>query len=107
VDKSASRSGGFLENFCDAPDPVWQLVVYCIDHSFAATALTGCNLQVTLSQMVESLDGTMDSGRRLAFGYGLALATAELAWPDSTLELLSQQPLPMEVVKGNGVTSAV
>lgn len=63
--------------------------------------------QVALKEMVESLDGTMDSGRRLAFGYGLALATAELAWLDSTLELLSQQPLPMEVVKGNGVTSAV
>jgi DNA-binding PadR family transcriptional regulator len=61
----------------------------------------------TLKQIVETLDETADSGQRLAFDYGLALATVELAWLDSKLELLSQQPLPMEVVKGDGVTSAV
>ena len=63
--------------------------------------------QATLRQIVESLDETIDWGQRLTFGYGLALATAELTWLDSTLELLSQQPLPMEVVKSDGVTSAV
>jgi len=63
--------------------------------------------RATLKQIAEALDGTMDSGQRLAFGYGLALATAELAWLDSTLEQLSQQPLPMEVVKGDGVTLTV
>ncbi|MCP4539236.1 MAG: PadR family transcriptional regulator [Chloroflexi bacterium] len=63
--------------------------------------------QATLKQIIESRDETMDWGQRLAFGYGLSLATAELTWLDSTLELLSQQPLPMEVVKGDGVTSAV
>jgi hypothetical protein len=29
------------------------------------------------------------------------LATTELTWLDSTLNRLSQQPLPMEVVKSN------
>jgi DNA-binding PadR family transcriptional regulator len=62
---------------------------------------------VTLKQIGEALDGTIDSGQRLAFSYGLALATTELAWLDSTLEQLSQQPLLMEVVKGDGVTLTV
>jgi PadR family transcriptional regulator AphA len=35
-------------------------------------------------------------GQRLALNYGLALATAELAWLDSTLGKLSKQPLPGE-----------
>ncbi len=61
----------------------------------------------TLKQIAEALDGTMDFGQRLTFGYGLTLATAELAWLDSTLEQLSQQPLPLEVVKGDGVTLTV
>jgi len=37
----------------------------------------------------------------------LTLGTAELTWLDSTLEQLSQQPLPVEVVKGDGVALAV
>ena len=61
----------------------------------------------TLKQIAEALDGTGDSEQRLAFGYGLALATAELAWLDSALERLSQQPLPVEVVKDDGVTVTV
>ena len=61
----------------------------------------------TLNQIAEALSGTMDSGQRLTFGYGLTLATAELTWLDSTLEQLSQQPLPVEVVKGDGVALAV
>jgi len=61
----------------------------------------------TMEQIAEALDGMVGSGQRLAFGYGLALATTELAWLDSTLEQLSQQPLPMEVVKGDGVTLTV
>ncbi len=61
----------------------------------------------TLKRIAEALDGTMDSGQRLAFGYGLTLATAELAWLDSTLEQLSQQPLPVEVVKDGSVIPTV
>jgi PadR family transcriptional regulator AphA len=51
-----------------------------------------------LEQTVETLDGTKEFGQRLTFGYGLALAMAELAWLDSALEELSHQPLPVEVV---------
>ncbi len=61
----------------------------------------------TLQQITDTLGEVADSRQRLTFEYGLALATTELAWLDSKLELLSQQPLPMEVVKGDGVTSAV
>jgi DNA-binding PadR family transcriptional regulator len=52
----------------------------------------------SLEQMVETLDRSKDGGRRLTFGYGLALAMAELAWLDSALEELHHQPLPVEVV---------
>jgi DNA-binding PadR family transcriptional regulator len=45
-------------------------------------------------------DGT-NSGQRLAMDYGLALADAELAWLDRTLDRLSRQPQTMEVVSGN------
>lgn len=61
----------------------------------------------TLQQITDTLDEAADSRQRLTFEYGLALATTELTWLDSKLELLSQQPLPMEVVKGDGVTSAI
>ncbi len=50
--------------------------------------------QAALKPIAEGLDGTMDLGQHLPFGYGLTLATAELAWLDSTLEQLSQQPYP-------------
>jgi len=50
--------------------------------------------QAALEPIAEALDGTMDLGQHLAFDYGLTLATAELAWLDSTLEQLSQQPYP-------------
>ena len=60
----------------------------------------------TLKQIAETLDEMAEPGQRLTFDYGLALATVELAWLDSKLELLSQQSLPVEVVKDDGVTSA-
>ncbi|MDY6875624.1 MAG: PadR family transcriptional regulator [Chloroflexota bacterium] len=63
--------------------------------------------RATLKQIVEALEGTMDPGQRLTFDYGLTLATAELAWLDSTLRQLSQQPLSVEVVKDAGVTLTV
>jgi hypothetical protein len=43
----------------------------------------------------------MNSGQRLALEYGLALANAELAWLDSTLDRLVKQPQAMEVVQGD------
>jgi DNA-binding PadR family transcriptional regulator len=53
-----------------------------------------------LEQTVGALDEEADL-KRLALDYGLALATIELAWLDSTLNRLFQQPLPVEVVQGN------
>jgi DNA-binding PadR family transcriptional regulator len=61
----------------------------------------------TLKQLVEAMRQTTGSQQRLVFDYGLALAAAESVWLDSTLEQLSEQPLPVEVVKGNGVGVAV
>ena len=47
---------------------------------------------VALEQTVEALDEGADL-QRLALDHALALATAELAWLDSTLNRLSRQPL--------------
>jgi DNA-binding PadR family transcriptional regulator len=62
--------------------------------------------QTALKQAGGALEGAISSGQRLAFDYGLALATAELAWLDSLLNRLSQ-PLPMEVPQGDSVLSTV
>jgi len=43
-----------------------------------------------LKQAAAKLDGTVELGQRLAQDYGLALATAELAWLDATLERISE-----------------
>jgi len=72
----------------------------------------------TLKQLAEAEYGTLDSGQRLTFDYGLALAAAELAWLDGALERLSRQPPPrgdsgsygtpsMEVAQGDNVTLTV
>jgi PadR family transcriptional regulator AphA len=47
----------------------------------------------TLEQLAEETDGTMNDARHIAFNYSLALAGAELAWLESALEQLPQQPL--------------
>jgi PadR family transcriptional regulator AphA len=62
--------------------------------------------RATLEQIAGTLDET-DLGQRLASDYGLALASAELVWLDSALEHLSQQPLPMEVVRNDSVPLTV
>ena len=46
--------------------------------------------------------GGENLGQQLAVDYGLALATAELAWLDSTLDRLPEQPVPEEVRESNG-----
>jgi DNA-binding PadR family transcriptional regulator len=53
-----------------------------------------------LEKKAELAVDRVNSGQRLALEYGLALATAELAWLDSALDRLSHQPKAMEVVKG-------
>lgn len=46
-------------------------------------------------------------GQQLALDYGLALATAELAWLNTTLDWLREQPLPEEDVQSDSRASAV
>jgi hypothetical protein len=56
--------------------------------------------QAALEQTAASLDGAADA-QRLMLEYGMALAATELQWLDSTIDRLSKQPLPVEVVQGN------
>lgn len=62
--------------------------------------------QATLEKTGGELGENTSLGQRLALDYGLALAAAELAWLDSTLNRLSQ-PLPTEVIQGDSVISTV
>ncbi|MBN1487010.1 MAG: PadR family transcriptional regulator [Anaerolineae bacterium] len=55
----------------------------------------------TLVQMMERESNIVDLGHRMAMGYGLAIANAELAWLESMLAELSKDPLPMEVKEGS------
>jgi PadR family transcriptional regulator AphA len=52
-----------------------------------------------LEQAVEDKDENADLGVRLMLDYGLSLATAELAWLDSTLARLSQPSLFVEAAE--------
>ena len=63
--------------------------------------------RATLEQVTGGQDEATDLGQRLALDYGLAVAMAELAWLDRTLEQLSEQALPMEAARGNGTTPIV
>jgi DNA-binding PadR family transcriptional regulator len=60
--------------------------------------------RAALEQVTRAQDETTDLGQHLALDYGLAVAIAELAWLDRTLERLSEQPLPMKVTQGNSTT---
>jgi DNA-binding PadR family transcriptional regulator len=50
----------------------------------------------TLEQTSTTEDDQRDLGQQMALEYGLALANAELAWLDSTLERLLTRPLTTE-----------
>jgi DNA-binding PadR family transcriptional regulator len=54
------------------------------------------NHHATLAAGLEVPSARLNLGQQLALGYGLALATAELAWLDSTLNQWRGQPLPEE-----------
>jgi DNA-binding PadR family transcriptional regulator len=60
----------------------------------------------TLVRGLESQGARLNLGRRLALDYGLALAKAELAWLDTALDRLRDQPLPEEDVQGDRGASA-
>jgi DNA-binding PadR family transcriptional regulator len=44
--------------------------------------------RLAIEQTAQTMDASMDLGKRLALDYGLAAATAELAWLDNTLTQL-------------------
>jgi PadR family transcriptional regulator AphA len=48
--------------------------------------------RAALEKMESAPHGQKDQGQYLALGYGLALATAELAWLDRTLQDLDHRP---------------
>jgi PadR family transcriptional regulator AphA len=56
--------------------------------------------QLALEQTAKAMDENMDLGERLALDYGLAVATAELAWLERTLTRLSQPSLFVEAAQG-------
>jgi len=63
-----------------------------------------------LEQTTKGGHGKAPLGHHLALDYGSALAIAELAWLDSTLNRLSQssqQPLPIEVVQSDSTVPTV
>ena len=51
-----------------------------------------------LQQTVEAIEEDADLGERLALGYGVAVANAELTWLDKALGQLSQENVPAKVV---------
>jgi PadR family transcriptional regulator AphA len=55
--------------------------------------------KIALEQAVEAKDENADLGERLMLDYGLSLASAELAWLDSTLARLSQPSLFVEAAE--------
>jgi DNA-binding PadR family transcriptional regulator len=55
--------------------------------------------KTVLEQAVEEKSENADLGERLMLEYGLSLATAELAWLDSTLARLSQPSLFVEAAE--------
>jgi PadR family transcriptional regulator AphA len=57
--------------------------------------------QLILQQAAEAMDEGADLGDRLALGYGLTVAEAELAWLDRTLVRLSQSSLSIEIVQSD------
>jgi PadR family transcriptional regulator AphA len=60
-----------------------------------------------LKQTVEEQVNEGSLGRRLALDYGLALATAEMAWLDDALERLLEQTSPAQGAKSESPTPAV
>ncbi len=55
---------------------------------------------------LETPGARLNQGQQLALDYGLALATAELAWLDTALTRLREQPLPEEDERSDGGASA-
>jgi DNA-binding PadR family transcriptional regulator len=63
--------------------------------------------RTVLTKAADSLEQRDNRGQYLALDYGIAIADAELAWLDRTLERLSGESLPLEVLEGNSTTSTI
>ncbi|MBE9507338.1 MAG: PadR family transcriptional regulator [Chloroflexi bacterium] len=74
-----------------------------IAHLQGRRAQVAAHLERTAGAMNEGLD----LGERLALDYGVAVATAELAWLDNTLDRLSQQSSSIETLRGDFAPSTV
>jgi DNA-binding PadR family transcriptional regulator len=55
--------------------------------------------QAALKQTIDTTDPANDSGQRLAFDYGMTIASTELAWLEDLIATLQAQPVPQELVK--------
>ncbi len=55
--------------------------------------------KLALEQAADAMDERLDLGEHLVLDYGLAIATAELAWLDRALARLSQPSLPFETLQ--------
>ena len=62
--------------------------------------------QLALEETSKAMDEGMDLGERLVLDYGLAVATAELAWLDRTLDRLSQPAASFEAARGGSAIPA-
>jgi DNA-binding PadR family transcriptional regulator len=56
--------------------------------------------QATLVGALGAPDSRLNHGQQLALDYGLALAKAELAWLDASLDRLEEQPVSEEEIQG-------
>jgi hypothetical protein len=60
-----------------------------------------------LTAGLEAPSARLNLGQQLALDYGLALATAELAWLDTTLSQPQGQPPPEEGEQGESLALAI
>jgi PadR family transcriptional regulator AphA len=72
-------------------------VVECLQQRRSQVAAHHANLK----QVIGAGDDELELGQRLAFDYGLAAATAELAWLDRILEDDVSGGLPEQVYRGD------
>lgn len=105
-----------LRAWIEEPVTVCASVKAFVMRLFLADSHTGSRLNAHLEQrraqvathhesLTDSLkgpDAESNLGQQLALDYGLALATAELAWLDTTLERLESRPRTEEVGHRDG-----
>ena len=100
-----------LRRWMDQPVPSDASLKAFVMHLILASTLSPASLiarlqqrraqvaahHLALEQTAQTMDEGIDLGERLALDYGLAVATAELAWLDRTLARLPQPSRSVEV----------